>query len=82
MAGLKVGEKVKVHHVDGDFRYILDVEVMAICPPNEFMGRVESIFSNWGDRGEIQGSDILNELKGQEKTFENEDIAASARRAD
>jgi hypothetical protein len=75
MPGLKVGEKIKVHHTDGDFRYILDVEVTAICSLNEFKGRVEKVFSNSGDRGEITGGHILA-LRGQERTFKNEDIAA------
>ncbi len=52
MPGLKVGEKIKVHHTDGDFRYILDVEVTAICSLNEFKGRVEKVFSTRARRGQ------------------------------
>jgi hypothetical protein len=72
---LKVGEKIKVHHADeGEAKYILDVEVTAICSPNEFKGRIDRVFSNWGDRGEIAGGDILA-LIGTERTFKNEHFA-------
>jgi hypothetical protein len=73
MAKVEVGEKVKVCHND-DFTYTLDVEVTAICPFNEFIGRVERIFS---DGGEMTGGNILA-LKGQEKKFGNDDILCPA----
>jgi hypothetical protein len=69
MAKVEAGEKVKVRH-NNDFTYTLDVEVTAICPFNEFIGRVERIFS---DGGEMTGGNILA-LKGQEKKFRNDDI--------
>jgi hypothetical protein len=68
MTGLDVGEKVKVRYVDiSKDTYTLDVEVTKICPFNEFIGRVERVFA-YGD-GEITGGNILDELKGQERTF-------------
>jgi hypothetical protein len=70
MAKVEVGEKVKVRHND-DFTYTLDVEVTATCPFNEFIGRVERVFSGGG--GEMTGGNILA-LKGQEKKFRNDDI--------
>jgi len=69
----KVGEKVKVRHND-DFTYTLDVEVTAICSSDEFIGRIDSIFSSGG---EITGGNILI-LKGQEKKFKNDDILPAA----
>lgn len=75
MTALAVGGKVRVHHEDG-FKYILHVEVTKICPPNEFMGRVESVFANSPERGhvgEIDKGDILT-LRGQEMTFQNADV--------
>jgi hypothetical protein len=71
---MTMGEKIKVRHVNGVFRYILDVEVTAICPSDEFKGRVERVFSDWGDRGEVTGSEELDSLRGQERTFKNEDV--------
>jgi hypothetical protein len=46
------------------------VEVRAICPPNEFIARIEGIFCS----GEITGGHTFNELMGRERTFRNEDI--------
>jgi len=69
----KVGEMVKVRHND-DFTYTLDVEVTAICPPDEFIGRIGRVFSSGG---EITGGDILM-LRGQEKKFRNDDILSAA----
>ncbi len=69
----KVGEKVKVRHND-DFIYTLDVEVTAIFSSDEFIGRIESIFSNGS---EITGGNILI-LKGREKKFSNDDILPAA----
>lgn len=66
-----VGEKVKVRYVD-DRTYTLDVEVTEIRLPNEFIGRIEAIFLP--SDGEITGGQTFDELKGQEKTFKNEDI--------
>ena len=66
------GEKIKVHYAEGHFRYILDVEVTAIHAPDGFRGRVERVFSDWGERGEIIEGNILA-LKGQERTFKNAD---------
>jgi hypothetical protein len=71
MTALDVGEKVKVRYVD-DRTYTLDVEVTAIRPPNAFIGRVEAIFLP--PVGEITSGQTFDELTGQEKTFENEDI--------
>jgi len=73
MTALELGEKVKVRHEDV-FKYILEVEVTAICPDNEFIGRVERIFS---DGGEITGGNILA-LKGNERKFRNDDILPMA----
>jgi hypothetical protein len=64
-----VSEKVKVRYVD-ELAYTLDVEVTRVCPSNEFIARVERIFSNGG---EITGGDILA-LTGREITFKNQDI--------
>ncbi len=75
MTGLAAGEKVKVRHEDGR-KYTLDVEVTAICSVDEFIGRVERVFAA-GD-GEITGGCILDELKGKEKTFKNDDIIPAA----
>jgi hypothetical protein len=69
----KVGEMVKVRHND-DFTYTLDVEVTAICTPDEFIGRIDRVFSSGG---EITGGDILI-LRGQEKKFRNDDILSAA----
>jgi hypothetical protein len=72
MTKLAMGEKVKVRYVD-ERTYRLDVEVIAICPPNEFIGRVEAIFIF--SAGEmLEGGQTFNELMGQAKTFKNEDI--------
>ncbi len=73
MNALKVGEKVKVRHEDV-FKYILDVEVTAICPDSKFIGRVERIFSGGG---EITGGDI-RAWKGQERKFRNDDVLSAA----
>ena len=70
MTRLAVGEKVKVPYKDGH-KYTLEVEVTAICPSNEFIGRIERVFAA-GD-GEVTGGDILA-VKGQEKKFRNENI--------
>jgi hypothetical protein len=77
MTGLDLGEKVKVSYAD-DRTYTLDVEVTAIRPPNEFIGRVEAIFLP--SVGELTSGQAFDELMGQEKTFKNEDIVR--RRAD
>ena len=74
MTRLAVGEKVKVCYKD-TFKYTLDVEVTAICPPNEFIGRVEGISS---DRAEVIEGKIRDDLVGKEKTFKNEDIILRA----
>jgi hypothetical protein len=70
MTRLAVGEKVKVPYKDGH-EYTLEVEVTAICPSDEFIGRIEIVFAA-GD-GEVTRGDILD-LKGQKMTFKNEDI--------
>jgi hypothetical protein len=70
MTAPAVGENVKVRY-DDSFKYTLDVEVMAIRPPDEFVGRVKGITSN---RAEVTGGHIFDELKGQERTFRNDDI--------
>ena len=74
MTGLEVGKKVRVHYLDGEFAYTLCVEVVEIHPPNNFIGCVEAIRSNWGERGEVTRGRIVDELKGQKKNFRNEDI--------
>jgi hypothetical protein len=71
---MNVGEKIRVRYEDG-FKYTLEVKVTALCPSNEFIGRVERVFAV-GD-GEIEGGDILA-LKGQEKAFKKEDIVPAA----
>ena len=70
---MNVGEKIRVRYEDG-FKYTLEVKVTALCPSNEFIGRVERVFAV-GD-GEIEGGDILA-LKGQEKAFKKGFIAQS-----
>ena len=74
MTSLAVGEKVKVPYKDGH-KYTLEVEVTAICPSNEFIGRIERVFAA-GD-GEVTGGDVLD-LKGQKMTFKNGDILPAA----
>ncbi len=80
MTGLNVGEKVKVRYTEGqppfESEYTLDVEVAAICSFDEFKGRVERVFAANGPcaPGEIDGGQILDKLKGQEKTFKTVDI--------
>jgi len=53
MTGLDVGDKVKVRYVD-ILTYTLEVEVTGICPSNEFIGRVERIFSGSEITGVMQ----------------------------
>jgi hypothetical protein len=74
MTALEVGKKVRVPYVDDGFAYTLCVEVVAIHPANNFIGRVETIWSNSGDQGEVTGGRIVDGLKGQEKNFKSEDI--------
>jgi hypothetical protein len=70
----RIGEKVKVRYTDGRFEYTLDVEVVNICNPDEFMGRVERVFAANPDKGgEITGGHV-QELVGQEKIFKSLDI--------
>jgi hypothetical protein len=80
MTGLNVGEKVNVRCEDG-LKYVLVVEVTAICSDNEFIGRVERVFADRSQEpggGEImKGSHVLAVI-GQEKTFKNEDIVPAA----
>jgi hypothetical protein len=71
---MNVGEKIRVRYEDG-FKYILEVKVTALCPSNEFIGRVERVFAV-GD-AEIEGGEILA-LKGQERAFKTEDIVPAA----
>jgi len=71
MTQLRVGQRTKVRHEDGGFKYTLDVEVRQICSSDEFIGRVESVFAA-GD-GEITGGSILD-LKGQDVRCRNADI--------
>ncbi len=70
---LSVGEEVRVRHEDGDCKYTLGVEVMAVCPPNEFIGRIEAIFET-GLVLMITGGERYRELIGQKIKFKNEDI--------
>ena len=65
-----MGKKIRVRYEDA-FKYTLEAKVTALCPSNEFIGRVERVFAV-GD-SEIEGGDILA-LKGQEKAFKKEDI--------
>ncbi len=74
MIGLDVGKKIRVRYEDA-FKYTLEVKVTALCPSNEFIGRVERVFAV-GD-GEIEGGEILA-LKGQERVFKTEDIVLAA----
>jgi hypothetical protein len=74
MTGVKIGNKVKIRHVDGEFRYILDVEVTAILSSDEFIGRVERIFSDSGDRGEVTGGQVFARFRGKEHRFKNTEI--------
>jgi hypothetical protein len=67
---MTVGEKAKVGYLD---KYILDVEVTAICPSNEFIGRIEAIFEK-GLAQMITGGELYRGLIGQKVTFRNEDI--------
>jgi hypothetical protein len=69
-----IGEEVKVQYLYGDSPYVLDVEVTKKCPPAGFGGRVEGIFSDWGDRGELIGGEAFDKLKGKEIEFKNLDI--------
>ena len=74
MTSLRIGEKVKIRYTDSDFEYTLDVEVVNICEPDEFIGCVERVFAANPDKGsEIVGGNV-RELIGQEKTFKNVDI--------
>jgi hypothetical protein len=50
------------------------VEVTAIRAPSEFVGRVERVFSDWGDRGEITGGHAFDLLNGREKLFKKDEI--------
>jgi hypothetical protein len=70
ITGLVVGEKVKIDYLD---KYTLDVEVTAICPSNEFVGRIEAIFEK-GLAQMITGGELHRGLIGQRMTFKNEDI--------
>ena len=71
---MNVGEKIRVRYEDA-FKYTLEVKVTALCPSNEFIGRVERVFAV-GD-AEIEGGEILA-LKGQERAFKTEDIVPAA----
>ncbi len=70
---LSVGEEVKVRHQDGGCNYTLGVEVMAVCPPNEFIGRIKAIFET-GLALMITGGELYRELIGQNLKFKNEDV--------
>jgi len=70
MTGLVAGEKVKVGYLD---QYTLDVEVTAICPSNEFIGRIEAVFEK-GLAQMITGGQLYRALIGLRMIFKNEDI--------
>ncbi len=78
MAALKVGDNVNVRYAEGipENNYTLSVEVIEICSPSDFIGRVNFIFaaSGPGVPGEVTGGDICCRLKGQQNTFKNSDI--------
>ena len=63
---LSVGEQLKVCHGE----YTLDVEVIRIGAPGEFVARVDHVFAS--GLGEVTGSAILD-LKGQKMTFNSAD---------
>jgi len=69
MPGPNVGDNIKVRYVD-DYAYTFDVNVTALSPSNNFVGRINRIFS---DHSEITGGKILA-LIGQERTFPQGDI--------
>ena len=71
MTQLSAGDEVKVRYEDGDNKYTLDVEVKAVCPSAEFIGRIERVFAA-GD-GEVTGGKILD-LRGREMKFKSEDV--------
>jgi hypothetical protein len=64
------GEKVKVGYLD---QYALDVEVTAICPSNEFIGRIEAVFEK-GLAQMITEGQLYRALIGLRMIFKNEDI--------
>jgi hypothetical protein len=64
------GEKVRVGYLD---QYTLDVEVTAICPSNEFIGRIEAVFEK-GLAQMITGGQLYRALIGLRMIFKNEDI--------
>jgi hypothetical protein len=70
-----VGKKVKVCYMD-TFKYTLDVEVTAICPSNEFIGRVEEVHG--AKIGPVNPGNEILKLKGREMTFKNEAICTTA----
>ena len=70
MTGPVAGEKVKVGYLD---RYTLDVEVTAMCPPNEFVGRIEAVFEK-GLAQMTTGGQLYRALIGLRIIFKNEDI--------
>ena len=76
MAEAKVGERVRVRYADGEFRYILIVEVTAVRAPDEFHGLVKTIHSCWGERGEVTGGRVFDRLSGKKRKFSSEDIAS------
>jgi hypothetical protein len=70
MTGPVAGEKVKVGYLD---QYTLDVEVTAICPSNEFIGRIEAVFEK-GLAQMITRGQLYRALIGLRMIFKNEDI--------
>jgi hypothetical protein len=70
MTGPVAGEKVKVGYLD---QYTLDVEVTAICPSHEFIGRIEGVFEK-GLAQMITGGQLYRALIGLRMIFKNKDI--------
>jgi hypothetical protein len=76
MTGPQLGEKVKVRYTD-QFDYTLEVEVIAICEFDKFIGRVERVFacaSEFDVGGEILESNTRRDLEGRERQFKKADV--------
>jgi hypothetical protein len=74
MTGPVAGQKVRVGYLD---QYTLDVEVTAICPSDEFIGRVEGVFEK-GLAQMITGGQLHRALIGLRMIFKNADVVLGA----
>jgi hypothetical protein len=74
MSVLKIGDKVLVRYQDGELPYLLDVAVTEVFSFNDFAGRIEAIYSCWGDLGEVTAGEIVQKLKAEPIKLKNADV--------